>query len=159
MLKDISKKLTMKKTFFVTQLEGFFNSISQEYQEAIYKLEIENRLLKEKNSKLEKDVNNLISIRKNLTKELEIDQQRLEDATNTKAHTHYQKLLEENESLKDKISTLEGEKGDSELTILKQKNKNLQNYISKGANAYTQNIMDQKSEDIIKEIQQNLSKD
>jgi hypothetical protein len=159
MLKDISKKLTMKKTFFVTQLEGFFNSISQEYQEIIYKLEVENRLLEEKNSKLEKDIANLISIRKNLTKELEIDQQRLEDATNTKAHTHYNRLLKENEDLKNRLTELTSTDNKDELELLKQKNKNLQHYISKGANAYTQNIMDQKSEDIIKEIQQNLSKD
>ena len=159
MLKDISKKLTMKKTFFATQLEGFFNSISQEYQEVIYKLEFENRLLKEKNEKLEKDIANLISIRQNLTKELEIDQQRLKEATNTKGTTQYKKLLQENEELKIKLTQLTSIDNKDELEILKQKNKKLQKYISKGANAYTQNIMDQKSEDIIKEIQQNLSKD
>ncbi|HIP02056.1 MAG TPA: hypothetical protein EYG75_00905, partial [Campylobacterales bacterium] len=60
MLKEISKKLTMKKTFFVTQLESFFNTISQEYQEIISAKEVENSLLTEKLNKHELDIKNLV---------------------------------------------------------------------------------------------------
>lgn len=70
-MKDIAKKLSMKKTFFVTQLESFFSSITQEYQEKFHDLEVKNKLSHDKIQKQQRDIDSLVEIRNNLSIELE----------------------------------------------------------------------------------------
>jgi len=162
MLKEISKKLTMKKTFFVTQLESFFNTITQEYQEVINTKEIENSILQEKNSKLEQDVKNLVQIKNSLTKKLEIEQKRVESLQNEvekirqhSDNSYNQNLLEENRELKKRV---ESKDESTQLQELKAKVKQLQSFISKGANAYSNNLANQNSEKLIQEISKSLKK-
>ncbi len=166
MLKDISKKLTMKKTFFVTQLEGFFNAVSQEYQELIQEKEVENSLLKEQNNELQKDIKNLVAIKQEMLTKLAIEkkhittlQDSLEKFQDANDETSVQKLLEENKILKAKLTTIQGhESQDQEINILKQKVKKLQGIISKGANAYNNNMTNQNTEAIIEEISKSIKK-
>jgi predicted RNase H-like nuclease (RuvC/YqgF family) len=165
-LKDISKKLTMKKTFFTTQLEGFFNSITQEYQTLIHELEVEKRVVEERVSKLEKDVENLVEIKKSLEKTNQIDQRRIKELQESLASSRHlgsnayvETLQEENEQLKNEIQTLKNNQADNEeVEALKEKVQKLQGYISKGANAYNDNLMSETKESIIKEISESLKK-
>ncbi|MCH9814493.1 MAG: hypothetical protein K0U47_11200 [Epsilonproteobacteria bacterium] len=162
MLKEISKKLTMKKTFFVTQLESFFNSIVQEYQEIINQKEIENSLLQEKIKKLEIDINNLVEIRNKQAKTIEIEAKRvtsLQEEVKTlrqSSNSSYNKsLAQENRELK---KQLDSEEESEELQELKAKIKQLQSFISKGATAYSENLANQNSEKLIQEINDSLKK-
>ncbi len=162
MLKEISKKLTMKKTFFVTQLESFFNTITQEYQEVINTKEIENSILQEKNNKLEQDVKNLVQIKNSLTKKLEIEQKRVQSLQNEvekirqySDNSYNQNLLEENRELKKRVDSKDES---TQLQELKTKVKQLQSFISKGANAYNDNLANQNSEKLIQEISRSLKK-
>jgi len=162
MLKDISKKLTMKKTFFTTQLEGFFNSITQEYQTIIHELEVEKRVVEEKVAKLEKDVENLVKIKNDYEKSTAIDKRRIKDLQNSLASSstaYTQTLQSENETLKKELkSQQENLSASEEVEGLKEKITKLQGLISKGANPYSDNIMAEKKEDIIKEISESLKK-
>ncbi len=162
MLKEISKKLTMKKTFFVTQLESFFNTISQEYQEIINAKEIENSILQEKINKQEQDVKNLVEIKNRLQKIEEIDKKRIaslqEEVSRLRLssdNTYNQNLANENRELKKRVDS----KDDSaELHELRAKVKQLQGFISKGATAYNDNLANQNSEKLIQEISKSLKK-
>ncbi len=157
MLKDISKKLTMKKTFFVTQLEGFFNAISQEYQDLIHQKEVENSLLEEKILKNEKDIKNLVQIKEELKSELFLKDEyikNLEKKMNDSADIRYKKLLKENLHLKEKIN----ENDSLEVSRLKQQIKNLQNIIAKGASGYNDTLKERDKEALIKEISKTLKK-
>lgn len=166
MLKDISKKLTMKKTFFTTQLEGFFNSITQEYQTLIHELEVEKRVVEEKAAKLENDVQNLVAIKKEFEKSSEIDKRRIKElqeslakSRNVGSNTYVESLQSENESLKKELETLKKDAHDSqEVKSLEEKIQKLQGYISKGASAYNDNLMSEQKETIIKEISESLKK-
>jgi len=156
MIKEISKKLTMKKTFFVTQLESFFNTISQEYQELINAKEIENSILQEKVNKLELDVKNLVEIRRKLEKSEQIYKKQIESmqaqtVTLRKSNSN----IDQSIGLKNKI---EAKDDTQELEKLKAKIKQLQGFISKGATAYSDNLANQKSEELIQEISQSLKK-
>lgn len=162
MLKEISKKLTMKKTFFVTQLESFFNTITQEYQEIINAKEIENSLLQEKINKLELDVKNLVEIKNRQNKTIEIEQKRLESLQDevknlrqSSDSSYNQNLARENRELKQQ---LESKDDSEELAELKTKIKQLQGFISKGATAYNENLANQNSEKLIQEINESLKK-
>jgi len=162
MLKDVSKKLTMKKTFFTTQLEGFFNSITQEYHDIIHELEVEKRVLEEKVTKFEKDVNNLVEIKKGFEKSSEIDKRRLRElqeslisSKDMQSSAYVETLQKENETLKAQLNTPQDSE---EVILLKEKVQKLQSYISKGANAYSDNIMSEQKESIIKEISDSLKK-
>jgi len=166
MLKDISKKLTMKKTFFTTQLEGFFNSISQEYNNIIHELEVEKRLIEEKAIKLEKDVENLVAIKKEYEKSSEIDKRRIKElqeslarSRNVGSNAYTETLQNENAAFKKELQSLKEDHHDSqEVRELQEKVQKLQGFLTKGANAYTDNIMSEKKEDIIKEISESLKK-
>lgn len=166
MLKDISKKLTMKKTFFTTQLEGFFNSITQEYNNLIHELEVEKRLIEEKATKLEKDVENLVAIKKEYEKSSEIDKRRIKElqeslarSRNIGSNAYTETLQNENEAFKKELQTLKSDHHDSkEVKELQEKVQKLQGFLIKGANAYTDNIMSEKKENIIKEISESLKK-
>jgi len=161
MLKDISKKLTMKKSFFVTQLEGFFNAISQEYQEIIHQKEVENSLLEEKVAKLQHDIDNLVAIRKELTEKLH-EQQEQTAALSEKlyaqkehsADTHYKKLLEENRALREKLQKSESE----EVAKLHAQLKKLQTYLAKGGDSYRESLNTQNREALIEEITKSLNR-
>ncbi len=162
MVKEISKKLTMKKTFFVTQLESFFNTISQEYQELVNQKEIENSILQEKLNKLELDVKNLVEIKRSLSKSTEIEKKRVQSlqeeliSLREKSDNSYnQNLANENRELRKR---LESKDDSSELHELRAKIKQLQGFISKGANAYSDNLANQNSEQLIQEINQSLKK-
>jgi len=162
MLKEISKKLTMKKTFFVTQLESFFNTITQEYQELINAKELENSILQEKLSKHELDIKNLVEIKYKLQKTEEIDKKRiasLQEEVNrlrlASDNTYNQNLADENRQLK---KIVESKDDSAELNELKAKIKQLQGFISKGANAYNDNLANQSSEKLIQEISKSLKK-
>jgi hypothetical protein len=162
MLKDVSKKLTMKKTFFTTQLEGFFNSITQEYHDIIHELEVEKRVLEEKVTTLEKDVENLVGIKKEFEKSSQIDKRRIRElqeslisSRDMQSNAYVETLQKENETLKAKQLT---EDDSEEVALLKEKVQKLQTYISKGANAYSDNIMSEQKESIIKEISESLKK-
>ena len=156
----------MKKTFFTTQLEGFFNSITQEYQTLIHELEVEKRVLEEKVQKLEKDVTNLVQIKKEHEKTSEIDKRRIREFQETLSSSkdmhsgaYAQNLQKENATLKNKISALEKNGINSEeIKLLQEKIQKLQGYISKGANAYSTNLMSEQKENIIKEISESLKK-
>jgi phage shock protein A len=161
MLKDISKKLTMKKSFFVTQLEGFFNAISQEYQELIHQKEVENSLLEEKVQKLEQDIENLVAIRKELTEKLQEQKEfinKLEESSmQNKELTNddfYKKLLQENQKLKEQLK----ENSSEEVKELKAQLEKLQQFISKGGNSYQQTLTAQNKEALIEEISKSLKR-
>ena len=157
MLKDISKKLTMKKSFFVTQLEGFFNAISQEYQEIIHQKEVENSLLEEKIQKLENDVQNLVAIRHKLQKELDKKEDYIKSLENNALESkdaHYKKLLEENIALKEKLH----QNSDQEVNDLKNQIEKLQKIIAAGTNSYQDTLSSQNKEDLIAEISKNLKR-
>ena len=166
MLKDISKKLTMKKTFFTTQLEGFFNSITQEYTNHIHELEVEKRLIEEKYIKLEKDVENLITIKKEYEKSTQIDKRRIKELQESLASSihvgssaYTETLQNENVALKKELETLKSDHHDSqELQELQNKVDKLQGVIAKGSNPYTDNLIAEQKEDIIKEISESLKK-
>ncbi len=166
MLKDISKKLTMKKTFFTTQLEGFFNSITQEYNNLIHELEVEKRLIEEKATKLEKDVENLVSIKKEYAKSSEIDKRRIKElqeslarSRNVGSNAYTETLQNENSTLKKELEALKSNYHDSkEVKELQEKVVKLQGFLTRGANAYTDNIMNDNKENIIREISESLKK-
>ncbi len=167
MLQEISKKLTMKKSFFITQLEGFFNTISSEYQELIHKLEVENSILQEKINDLEKDIKNLVEIKKRYEKESQIDKRRIRDLQETLAKGKQlgsagfaDALMEENRKLKEELERAKANVvNEDEVKKLKDKLAKLQTYVSKGASAYGEQLSTQKSEEIIKEISESLKKD
>ncbi len=166
MLKDISKKLTMKKTFFTTQLEGFFNSISQEYQTLIHDLEVEKRVVEEKLVTLQKDVDNLVAIKQEYEKNRALDKQRIKELQESLAGSremgssaYMDSLLDENKKLKKELQTLKENYHDSEeVKALQEKIQKLQGFLSKGANAYTDNIISEQKETIIREISESLKK-
>jgi hypothetical protein len=166
MLKEISKKLTMKKTFFTTQLEGFFNSITQEYQDAIHEIELEKRVLQERVIKLEKDVQNLVEIKNKYEKTTDIDKRLINDYKDNLASSrelnssaYSQKLQKENEILKAELEKLKNTQSDpKDMKELEDKVKKLQGYLAKGVSAYNDNIITQKNEEIIKEINESLKK-
>jgi len=159
-MEDLTKKLSMKKTFFVTQLESFFSSITTEFTQKLSSYEVENRVLKQENEKLSYDVENLVKIKDSLTNQLE---EKILETKELKKELIYVKevstdeqnleLIRENNRLKTTISTQQ-----SELDSLNQKIKTLQNFASKGANPYNQSILEKKNEEIVKEITENLKK-
>jgi len=161
MVKDISKKLTMKKSFFVTQLEGFFNAISQEYQELIHQKEVENSLLEEKIQKLEKDIENLVKIRHELTQTIDAQKAEIEHLHKEKFDTkdftqddYYKKLLEENRALREQLNTKESE----EVKMLKAQVDKLKAALAKGANSYQETLQSQNKEALIEEISKSLKR-
>jgi DNA repair exonuclease SbcCD ATPase subunit len=166
MIKEISKKLTMKKTFFTTQLDGFFNSITQEYQDAIHQIEVEKRVLQEQVIKLEQDVKNLVQIKNEYEKTSNIDKRLISDYKDNIANTkqlsssaYSQKLKKENELLRDELEKLKQNQSDpKELEELQDKVKKLQGYLAKGVSAYNDNIITQKNEQLIKDINESLKK-
>ncbi len=169
MLKEISKKLALKKTFFSTQLDGFFNAITQEYQELIYQKDLENSQLITKCEKLEQDVQNLVNIKNDLIKELEIEK-KLTASLQNELHLLRENsnaglnndLILENEKLKQEIQDLKAKTQtiveNEDVQKLKQRIKHLQEFIAKGGAAYGESIISQKSEKIIKEISEELKK-
>ena len=165
MLKDISKKLTMKKTFFVTQLEGFFNAISHEYQEIIHQKEVQISTLQEKMNELEKDVKNLVEIKNQHLQAISSQKEQIAKLqheietvhTNDQSEFHH-KLISENQALKQKIDA--NKNHDANLaTIKKLENqiKKLQQIIAKGS-SYTNTLQDQNKEALIEEISKSLKK-
>ncbi len=156
MLKDISKKLTMKKSFFVTQLEGFFNAISQEYQELIHQKEVENSLLEERVEKLENDIQNLVAIREELTRQLAekdayIDRLEHDSESASGEDAHYKRLLEENRKLRARL-----QQPDEEVANLKAEIDRLRLIIARGSSGYQSTLSDQHKEAIIEEISRSL---
>ncbi len=159
MLKDITKKLTMKKSFFVTQLEGFFNAISQEYQDLIRQKEVENSLLQEKLAKLENDIANLVRIRDDLNRSLaekeeeiaylhrQLDAKHDDDAT-------LKKLLQENRRLKEELKKSSTE----EVEALKAKLEKLQKIVAGAGSSYQESLDSQSREALIEEISKSLKK-
>jgi len=157
---ELSKKLSMKKTFFVTQLESFFNTISSEFQEKLNSLEVENKLLKEQNEKLSYDVKNLVEIKHKLLNDIEeknkeiehldFELKKLNETTNDERNIE---LIRENNRLKKESNSLI-----EEIENLKSKINNLQTFLQKGANAYNDTLLNQKKEEVIKEITKNISK-
>jgi len=161
MLKDISKKLTMKKSFFVTQLEGFFNAITQEYQELIHQKEVENSLLEEKVQKLQKDIDNLVAIRKELTQALHEQKEQTEKLAETlheqqalSSDALTKKLLEENRALKEALQNRESD----ETEKLRAQLKKLQTIIAKGGDSYRDTLDTQNKEALIEEINKSLKR-
>jgi FtsZ-binding cell division protein ZapB len=157
---ELAKKLSMKKTFFVTQLESFFSTMTTEFQDKINSLELENKLLKEQNDKLNYDVKNLVEIKNRLLNEIEEFKQEkksLQDELQSlKVISNDERNLElirENNKLKNKTNSLV-----EEIESLKQKISNLQTFLQKGAGAYSSSILEQKKEEVIKEITKNISK-
>ncbi len=169
MLNDISKKIALKKTFFITQLDTLLNTVQNEYQEIIHKQEMELSLLRDKNEKYKKDIQNLVEIRNNLAKEntkLKAENSRLKILLSKKDSKEItdKVLLEENEKLVKKIEALERElkklsQENKSLNQMKEKILSLQAAVQKGSNAYNQNLAQQKNEDLIKEIKEALSKE
>ncbi len=167
MLNDISKKIALKKTFFITQLDTLLNTLQQEYQDALHKQRLELSLLKQQNEKYEQDIKNLVKIRSDLSKQLtalKAENSRLKLML-TKKDTSFlnEKLLEDNNNLEKEVESLKSEleklsKENRDLLEIKDKIVNLQSYISKGAMAYNQNILQKKSEDLIKDIKETLTK-
>jgi len=157
---ELSKKLSMKKTFFVTQLESFFNTISSEFQEKLNSLEVENKLLKEQNEKLSYDVKNLVEIKNKLLNDIEeknkeiehldFELKKLNETTNDDRNIE---LIRENNRLKKESNSLM-----EEVETLKSKINNLQTFLQKGANAYNDTLLNQKKEEVIKEITKNIAK-
>lgn len=161
MLKDISKKLTMKKSFFVTQLEGFFNAITQEYQELIHQKEVENSLLEEKVQKLQKDIDNLVAIRKELTQALHEQKEQTEKLAQTlheqqalSSDALTKKLLEENRTLKEALQNTQSD----EVEKLRAQLKKLQTFIAKGGDSYRDTLDTQNKEALIEEISKSLKR-
>ncbi len=158
MIKEISKKLTMKKSFFVTQLEGFFNAISQEYQDLIHQKEVENSLLEEKIQKLEKDISNLARIREHLQEQLREKEayiQKLENDLVRDQDAQYKKLLEENRTLKAELSR---QNESQEVQALKQQIEKLQKVIASAGKSYHDTLTQQSKEALIEEISKSLKK-
>ncbi len=155
---ELVKKLSMKKTFFVTQLESFFSSITQEFQEKITNLEVENKILIERNKKLEYDVNNLVKIKNELQVQLESAQDTI-DLLSSQLER-----VKEGKALDYPKVTLENERLKKEIENLKDKIKKLENKSTikptphRVTNAYNQTMMQKKNEEIIKEITKNLKK-
>ncbi len=155
---ELVKKLSMKKTFFVTQLESFFSSITQEFQEKITNLEVENKILIERNKKLEYDVNNLVKIKNELQVQLESAQDTI-DLLSSQLER-----VKEGKALDYPKVTLENERLKKEIENLKDKIKKLEDKSTikptphRVANAYNQTMMQKKNEEIIKEITKNLKK-
>ncbi len=166
MLQDISKKLTMKKTFFTTQLEGFFNAITQEYHNHIHELEVEKRLTEEKVAKLQKDVENLVAIKKEYEKSAQIDKRRIKELQETVAtskhlssNAYVESLQNENAALKKELDKLKSTSHDStEIAQLQENVERLKGFLAKGTNPYQENLLSEKKEDIIKEISASLKK-
>jgi hypothetical protein len=162
MTSEIAKKLSMKKTFFTTQLDSLFNTISHEYQDVINKKDIEISLQKEKIDKLELDIKNLVDIKNNFLKNKDIEDKRLqslqseiEKHRSSSDNSYNQNLALENRELKKRLS----QGGDSdEIKELKDKIIKLQGFITKGASAYSDNLSNQNSEQLIREISQSLKK-
>lgn len=157
MLKEISKRLTMKKSFFVTQLEGFFNAITQEYQELIHQKEVENSLLEEKIQKLEQDIENLVEIRRQLTDQLGdreryIEKLEAEKAADHSSDAHYKKLLEENLALKKRLEN----RSDEESDKLKAEIERLRKIIAGGGKTYQDTLTEQERNALIEEISKSL---
>jgi predicted RNase H-like nuclease (RuvC/YqgF family) len=158
MLKDISKKLTMKKSFFVTQLEGFFNAITQEYQDLIHQKEVENSLLEEKVGKLEHDIANLVGIRKKLQEELAQKDRQIEklakEAAAEKEDAHYRQLLAENIALREALK----KSGSEEVERLRNELEKMRTILTKGAGSYQDALSQQQREMLIEEITKSLKK-
>ncbi len=159
-MEDLTKKLSMKKTFFVTQLESFFSSITTEFTQKLSSYEVENRVLKQENKKLSYDVQNLVKIKESLSKQVEKKTSELKElekeliyVKEVSSDEQNLELIRENNKLKTTLSTQK-----EELDSLNQKIKTLQNFASKGANPYNQSILNKKNEDIVREITQNLKK-
>jgi len=161
MLKEISKKISMKKSFFTTQLDNFFSTITQEYNEYIREIELEKKALEERIKELEKDVKNLVEIKKGYEEKLKENKQII-DIKDLNSIEYTKKLQKENEILKEEIERLKTnntKKSDpKEIEDLKQKVKKLQLSLAKGISAYNDNIQNQKSEELIKEITKSLKK-
>ena len=150
----------MKKTFFVTQLESFFSSITTEFTQKLNSYEVENKILKQENEKLSYDVKNLVKIKEKLSSQLEekiselkVLEKELIYVKEISTDEQNLELIRENNKLKSTISTQK-----EELDSLNQKLKNLQSFASKGANPYNQTILDKKNEEIVKEITESLKK-
>ncbi len=167
MLNEIAKKIALKKTFFMTQLDSFFNMVQNEYQEIIHKQDLELSLLKEKMQKYKQDIENLVKIRDKLSKqitELRAENSRLKLLLSRKDTKEINdNLARENSELLKKVESLEYElerlaKENRMLMEIKDKILNLQSSISKGADSYSQNILQKKSEEIVKEIKEALKK-
>ncbi len=167
MLNDISKKIALKKTFFITQLDTLLNTVQNEYQELIHQQELELSLLRDKNEKYKKDIQNLVEIRNKLSKEntkLKAENSRLKILLSKKDSNDFtDKLLQENGKLLKKIESLEKElkkltQENESLSQIKDKISNLQSVVQKGSNSYNQALIRQRSEEIIKEIKETLSK-
>lgn len=158
MLKDISKKLTMKKSFFVTQLEGFFNAITQEYQDLIHQKEVENSLLEEKVGKLEHDIVNLVGIRKKMQEELAQKDRQIEklakEAAAEKEDAHYRQLLAENIALREALK----KSGSEEVERLRNELEKMRTILTKGAGSYQDALSQQQREMLIEEITKSLKK-
>ena len=159
-MENLTKKLSMKKTFFVTQLESFFSSMTSEFTQKLSSYEIENRVLKQENEKLKYDVENLVKIKNNLTYNMEEQNTTLKELKSELAYvkevsTNDQnlELIRQNNRLKKTLDAKE-----DELKELKEKLKNFQNFASKGTNPYNQSILNKKNEEIVKEITQSLRK-
>jgi uncharacterized protein YlxW (UPF0749 family) len=155
-MNNITKKLSMKKTFFVTQLENFFTTISSEYQELFNALEIDNQLLIEKNQKQKRDIDNLVKIKDELSQKLQEAKSQIEELENELKHIKSVKSDEQNIELIRKNAILKKQNSSQEVKELKQKISNLQNFIQKGGSAYNQSISNQNSENIVKEISKTL---
>jgi uncharacterized protein YlxW (UPF0749 family) len=155
-MNNITKKLSMKKTFFVTQLENFFTTISSEYQELFNALEIDNQLLIEKNQKQKRDIDNLVKIKDELSQKLQEAKSQIEELENELKHIKSVKSDEQNIELIRENAILKKQNSSQEVKELKQKISNLQNFIQKGGSAYNQSISNQNSENIVKEISKTL---
>jgi len=134
--------------------------MTTEFQEKINSLEVENKLLKEQNQKLSYDVDNLVKIKNKLLSEKEEKEHEIKSLQNEldkyKQTTNDERNLElirENNRLKKEANTLT-----QEVENLKTKITNLQNFLQKGAGAYSENLLNQKKEEVIKEITKNITK-
>ncbi len=148
----------MKKTFFVTQLESFFSSITTEFTQKLSSYEVENKVLKQENEKLKYDVDNLVKIKEELLSQVaqktsQIDELKKELVYVKEVSTDEQnlELIRENNKLKNTITSQK-----EEIENLNQKLKKLQNFASKGKNPYNQSILEKKNEEIVKEIKGHL---
>ncbi len=157
-MEDLAKKLSMKKTFFVTQLESFFSSITSEFTQKLNSYEVKNNLLKEENKKLKYDVENLVKIKQDLHQKLEEKEQKIKSlqkdliyAKEISTDEQNLELIRENNKLKNLLSTQE-----EEIKRLNERLKKLQNFATKGASAYNQTMLEKKNEEIVKKITQNL---
>ena len=159
-MENLTKKLSMKKTFFVTQLESFFSTITSEYNQKLSSYEIENKVLKQENEKLKYDVDNLIKIKNNLTYNAQEQDVTIQDLKNELVYIKEVSTNEQNLELireNNKLKKLLAEKED-EVKESKDKLKSLQNFASKSSNPYNQSILNKKNEEIVKEITESLRK-